>query len=288
MFIKRIITLCLILAAAMSLSASAFAAEELPFEEYGNFTEVNDVDELRQRAEWFYRTFIADPDKLRSGADSFSVEEIMNDIRIMNGEFMRSGENISYSEFDLINAANDLHTIANYDSLTKYGTQIFFTPTAPLFVDGSSAQKDAIIIDRAMEKIVAAIRAEDNTAFTAAVQEWGKIIIDIFSKDDLAGDCTSVYQVGPAEGFALYHAMSSKYASTVFKYSEAQGLTVMVQNESIQKIVDRLNNEPVESDFAAAGQLEGDASGGVSLPENLYLLAKDYFNSRYYRETEAG
>ena len=281
---NRIMALLMALITILTFPVGALAAEVQPFDEYGSFTNVNDEGQLRHRAEWYYQTFIADPRKEGKGAALFSIEEIMNDIRIMNGEFMRLKGQSIYNDTDVIAAANDLHTIANYDSFTQYGTQIFFTPTAPLFVDGSAAQMDAIIIDQAMEKVVAAIRAENNEAFMTAAQEWGNIVIHIFKSTDLPGEYASVYQVGAAEGFALYHAMDSKYASTILKYSEARSLTVMIDDVDLNQIMSELNEVPLDAFAANTVHSEKYADRNLSLPQDLCLIAKDYFTEKFYRE----
>ena len=171
---KRILLpVCLLLLLPVLFSVLPFGAqaesESLPFEEYGRMTDVSDPEQLRARAEWFYRTYICAPDKDTAGARTFSVEEIMNDIRLINGAFMQhaSGE-VFYSDWDIVGVANDLHTIGNYDSLAQYGNQIFYTPMAPLFEDGSAAQRGAAALDSAMENVVRAIRASDDGAFLAA------------------------------------------------------------------------------------------------------------------------
>ena len=297
---KKGISIILAILVVLSLNTTAFASEEKPFEEYGSFTDAADDNQVRQRADWYYRTYIADPNKINTGAKFFYVEQIMDDIRIMNGEFMRkAAEKASWNEVDVIAMANDLHTIANYDSFTQYGTQIFFTPTAPLFVDGSAAQKDALAIDSAMEKTVAAIRAMDDEAFVSAAREWGMIVVNIFDHVDMTGEYVSVHQVGAAEGFALYHAMSSKYASTILEYSEARNLNVTVpcsgvqeaggmREESLSQIIYRLNETPVDAVALQTGHFPEYANDNLSLPQDLCLLAKDYFNSKYYWENFVG
>ncbi len=292
----RLLSLFTAVLTVSAFSVPALAAEDIPFEEYGELTDITDENQLRRRAVWYYETYIADPDKLSCGINSFTVDEIMDDIRIMNGEFMRDAQGRAvWNETCVIAAANDLHRIANYDSFAQYGTQIFFTPTAPLFTDGSAAQKDALALDRAMEEVVAAIRAEDDESFVTAAMEWGNTVVDIFDRLDDTGEYAGVYQVGAAQGFALYHAMSSKYASTILEYSEARHLDVSIpasadrgtgetQGERLDQIICRLNEAPVDAAALRTGHIQEYAEQNLSLPQDLCLRAKDYFGSRYFRE----
>ena len=295
--LKRVMTamLAVLLLAGLSAPACAEMSPDvgLPFEEYGQFTDVYNEAQLKRRAEWFYGNYISALGKLPTGGRLFSVEEIMNDIRIMNGSLMqnRAGE-FCYKETDVLAAAMDLHTVANYDSFSQYGTQIFFTPTAPLFVDGSYVQKGAIELDRAMERVVEAIRAEDDEAFMDAAKAWGCVVAGIFSpeEEDSTGcncDCcrrmaessVRIDRVEAPYAFALYHAMSSKYASTVLEYASGRGLTVMIPAGrdaetgetrllELDRFLDSLNEDP----------LDPAEEDGPSLPEVLYIEAKDYYN----------
>ncbi len=267
-----------------------------PFDTYGDFTNVNDEEQLRARANWYYNTYLASSN--RTGQPAVTIDELMDDIRIINGEFMRDAEgNPTYNDTHVIAVANDIHSIANYDSFTHYENQIYFTPTAPLFVDGSKAQQGAIELDAAMAKVVEAIRANNDEAFLAAAREWGTIVINIFNYVDFNGEHVNVYQVGAAEGFALYHAMSSKYASTILEYSEAHHLNVCVQycvdyetnelrEEALSQIMYNLNERAIDAVAVRSGNLPEYEADNLSLPQDLCLLAKDYFNSKY--EIEIG
>lgn len=267
---------------------------ELPFEEYGNFTDVNNEEQLRNRATWYYNTFIADPNKpSHAGSNSFTIEQIMNDMRMINGEFMVNADGSArYNDTDMINVANDLHTVANYDSFKQYGTQIYFTPMAPLFTDGSLAQQGALDLDKAMERVVAAIRAENDEEFLAAAKEWGTIVINMFNYVDYTGEYVNIYQVEYPTSFALYHAMSAKYASTILEYSEAHHLNVCidyctdyetgeVKQEALSEIMYRINEIPQDAVAVRSGHQAEYEQNNLSLPEILFVGAKDYFNSKY-------
>ena len=266
-----------------------------PFETYGNFTDVNNETQLRERATWYYNTYIADPNKSNVGANFFTIEQIMNDMRNINGEFMMNGNQPTYNDTDTIAMVNDLHTIANYDSLKEYGTQIYFTPMAPLFEDGSLAQKGAIDLDNAMVKVVNAIRANDDEAFLAAAREWGILVVNMFDYIDFTGDYVSIYQVPAPTSFALFHAMNSKYASTILEYSEGHHLNVCIpyctdyetgelHEEALSQIMYNLNERAIDAVAVRSGNLAEYEANNLSLPENLYVLAKNYFNSKYNLE----
>ena len=269
---------------------------EKPFETYGMFTDVKNEEQLRVRAQWYYDTYIADSNKSNAGANFFTVEQIMNDMRMMNGEFMvNASGNPTYNDTDVIAVVNDLHTIANYDSFKQYGTQIYFTPMAPLFVDGSLAQKGAVDLDKAMAKVVAAIRANDDEAFLVAAREWGILVVNMFDYIDFTGDYVNVHQVATPQSFNLYHAMSSKYASTILEYSEAHHLNVCIpyctdyntgelHEEALSQIMYNLNERAIDAVAVRSGNQPEYEQNNISLPQDLCLLAKDYFNSKYELE----
>jgi len=266
---------------------------EIPFEDYGNFVDVNDEAQLRARATWYYETYIANQNKSQAGANMFTVEDIMNDMRMINGEFMLNEDgSIRYNDTEIIAVANDLHTIANYDSFKQYGTQIYFTPMAPLFEDGSLAQKAAIQLDEGMKKVVDAIRAEDDEAFVAAAKEWGIVVINEFNYVDFTGEYVNIYQVDAPTSFALYHAMSAKYASTILEYSEAHHLDICIEycdnyetghmeEKALSEIMYDINERAMDAVAVRSGHQAEYEANNLSLPENLYVLAKDYFNSKY-------
>ena len=267
-----------------------------PFEVYGQFTDVNNEKQLRARAEWFYNNYIANAQKSKAGARQYSVEDIMNLMRVVNGEFMRDASgNVIYNDTDIIAAANDLHTIANYDSFVQYGNQIYFTPLAPLFVDGSLAQQGAVDLDNAMVRVVNAIRAGNNEEFVNASREWGAIVLNMFNYVDYTGEYVNIYQVDAPTSFALFHAMNAKYASTILEYSEANHLSICVPycvdyntgeqvEEPLSQIMYNLNERAIDAVAVRSGNLEEYEANNLSLPERLYVLAKDYYNSKYQIE----
>ncbi len=283
--------------AVVSESQSATIEQAaLPFADFGNFTDVNNERQLRARAEWFYNTYVAEASKSKAGAKQYTVEDIMNMMRMINGEFMVDANgNPTYNDTDMIAVANDIHTIANYDSFVQYGNQIYFTPMAPLFEDGSLAQQGAIDLDNAMARVVAAIRACDDQAFVSAAREWGAIVLNMFNYVDYTGEYVNVYQVDAPTSFALYHAMNSKYASTILEYSEAHHLNICVPycvdyntgltvEEPLSQIMYNLNERAIDAVAVRSGNLAEYEANNLSLPEDLYLLAKNYYNSKYNLE----
>lgn len=275
-------------------NVGAWTADKLE-SEMPPLTDPTDEEQLRQRAVWFYDTHIANPNKLSAGKNRFSVEDIMNVIRIMNGEFMRDSKgSIRYNDTDLVAVANVIHTIGNYDSFVQYGTQIFFTPTSPLFVDGSPAREAAQSIDARMEKVVAAIRAEDDEAFIGAAADWAGTVQEIFVFPDMTGNAVSIHQVKAPDSFFLYHCMNSKYASTILEYSQLHHLQVMVpakpgpqaeeqEKMDLAQMIYNLNERTPDLSAAAAGNQEYPVYKR-SMPEDLFDLAKEYFNSKYRLE----
>lgn len=271
--------------------------EEKPFEEYGNFTSAQDEEQIQKRAEWIYNTYLKDENN--QGENSLTLEDVKNDIRLMNGQFMLDGGGYTnYNDTDIIAVANDLHTIANYDSFKKVGNCISYTPMAPFFTDGSLAQKAALEMDRNMIDVVTAIRADDKDAFVEAARIWGTSYVNIFNYCDLTGQHVSIRQVDAPSAFQLYHAINSKYASTILEYSERNHLNICIDycedyetgktNEvALSEIMYEINEKPIDAVAVRSGNQEEYEANNLSLPEDLYQLAKDYYNSKYKLEMGA-
>lgn len=263
---------------------------EKPFETYGNFTDVTDEEQVQERAEWYYNTFLANQ---ANNANPITVEDLANDIRVFNGEFkLDASGNPSYNDMDVVQSSIDLHTIANYDSVSSLGNNIRFTPTAPLFVDGSLAQKGAIDLDNAMAKVVKAINADDKEAFIEASKEWGKVVVSMFDYEDMTGKYVGIHQVDAPTSFPLFHAMNSKYASTILEYSEANHIAICIpycidyctnetKDVALSEIMYNLNERNIDAVAVRSGNLEQYEKNNVTLPEDLCLSAKEYFNSKY-------
>ena len=98
----------LIIAIMLPLSGSALAADGIPFEDYGAFTDAADETQVNQRADWYYNTCIAAMDYRQRRI--FSIRGIVSDIRILNGEFYRNSKGeVEYdSKWDIIVAVNDI------------------------------------------------------------------------------------------------------------------------------------------------------------------------------------
>ena len=279
---------------------------ELPFEEYGNFTDVNDEAQLERRANWYYETYVSQKPS-KAGEKLLTPDRIMNDMRMFNGEFRLDNGNIDYVETQIIESGIDLHTIANYDSFKQYGNNIYFTPFAPLFEDGSLAQKGAIDLDRAMEKVVAAINADDKEAFVQAAREWGILVVEMYDHYDFTGEFVNIHQVEAPTGFYLYHAMRAKYASTILEYSEKNHLNICIpycedwcdliledgslpeevelQEVALSEILYNLDERAIDAVAVRSGHLAEYEENNLSLPEHLYVFAKNYFNSKYQLDT---
>lgn len=261
-----------------------------PFEAYGDFTDVTDDEQVQARAQWYYDTFLA---KQANNANPITVEDLANDIRVYNGEFKQDESgNKSYNNTDVVQSSIDLHTIANYDSVSSLGNNIRFTPTAPLFVDGSLAQKGAIDLDNAMAKVVKAINADDKEAFVEASKEWGKVVVSMFDYEDMTGKYVGIHQVDAPASFPLFHAMNSKYASTILEYSEANHLPICIpycidyctnetQDVALSEIMYNLNERNIDAVAVRSGNLKEYERNNVTLPEDLCLSAQEYFNSKF-------
>ena len=270
---------------------------ELPFESFGQFTDATNEAQLRARAEWMYTNYVSNRPS-PAGENRFSVEELMNDLRIMNGEFMLKPDGSpTFNAADIIDAVNDVHTIANYDSFKQYGTNIYFTPMAPLFLDGSVAQQIALKVDEIMIDVVEAIRAQNNEAFVEAATRWGIFYMNLFEYVDFTGEYPSIHQVPYPVSFNLYHAIDAKYASTILEYAQAHGLNICIPycidpatNQEVKvalsEIRYQINDVARDANAARAGHADEYAQENLSLPERLFVGAKAYYDSKY--ETEIG
>ena len=250
-----------------------------PFDTFGEFTNVFDDEEVMARAQWYYDTYIANPEKKPAGKKYFNVKEIANDIRIINGQFMinKNGD-IDYSEYNILGVANDLCMIANYDSLTEYGNNVFYTPMAPLFVDGSLEQSYALEIDVKMNQIVEAMHNNDIESFTKLTKEWYTTVYNIFSS-------MSERKIDPVSSLMIYHGTFSKYHGTIEKFIKENNLEVNVDffNPETQKIKEVNILDPMNYINEVAVNEEGQTLAG-----QLYNESKEYFDEKYENNQEIG
>ena len=221
-----------------------------------------------------------------------TVEDIENDIRIYNGNFkLDEAGNVTYNDQDVINAAIDLHTIANYDSLAN-AENLQFTPLAPLFVDGSLAQTGAEKLDADMLEVVNAINNNDVEKFMRASEKWGETVLNMFVYYDFNSDYVNIHQVEAPTSFALFHAMNSKYASTILEYSEKNDINICIpycvdfctgetKLEALSNIMYMINERAIDAVAVRSGNLAEYEANNLTLPEDLFVKAKDYYNSKY-------
>ena len=86
--------------------------------------------------------------------------------------------------------------------------------------------------------------------------------------------------------------MSAKYASTILEYSECHHISICIpyctdycsneiKEETLSEIMYNINERALDAVAIRSGNLEEYEQNNLSLPEDLYLLAKDYFKSKY-------
>ena len=287
----------LIIAIMLPLSASALAADGIPFEEYGAFTDAADETQVNQRADWYYNTCIAAMDYPQRRF--FSIREIVSDIRILNGEFYRNSKGeVEYdSKGDIIDAVNDIMMMFNYDNqniidaLRVKEKSARITPIAPLFKDGSVLQKEAARLDAATEAVAEAVVKEDDEVFLAASREWGDICTDLFSRPDAIFETLSVRPEDGAGYYTLFLRASAIYELLIDEYEKAHSLNVTVSRtagckteESLNKIMGELDSIPEDSAARRIGRAAEYADQELTLAQYLYRLAADYFEDRYASE----
>ena len=80
-----------------------------------------------------------------------------------------------------------------------------------------------------------------------------------------------------------------------YQYSEANHLSICVTycvdyntgeqvEEPLSQIMYNLNERAIDAVAVRSGNLEEYEANNLSLPERLYVLAKDYYNSKYQIE----
>ncbi|MGM9878342.1 MAG: hypothetical protein ACI33S_06825 [Bacilli bacterium] len=265
---------------------------EKPFEVYGEFNDSSNEKQIQNRAVWFYDNYVSK----NSGVNQISTNDLMNVIRMTNGEFkLDDSGNITYNAMDIIDAANDIHTIANYASFSQNKNNLTFVPYAPLFEDGSLAQQGATILDDAYKKVVDAIKADDVEAFKEAAKQWGIAVVNIFEQNDFTGKYPSVFQMEPAQAYQLYQVMYATYGTTIFEYGQSRNVNICIPyctdyNSSelvetpLSEIIYQLNEVPTDWVAKRSGHESEYAENNLSLPEELYLASKNYYDSKYELE----
>ena len=265
---------------------------EKPFEVYGEFNDSSNEKQCQNRAIWFYDSYVSQ----NVGVNQINTNDLMNVVRLTNGEFkLDDSGNITYNAMDIIDAANDIHTIANYASFSQNKNNLTFVPYAPLFEDGSLAQQGATILDNEYKKVVEAIKADDVEAFKEAAKQWGIAVVNIFEHNDFTGKYPSVFQMEPAQAYQLYQVMYATYGTTIFEYGQSRNVNICIPyctdyNSSelvetpLSEIIYQLNEVPTDWVAKRSGHENEYAENNLSLPEELYLASKNYYDSKYELE----
>ncbi|MDD6272574.1 MAG: hypothetical protein PUA90_03530 [bacterium] len=265
---------------------------EKPFEVYGEFNDSSNEKQCENRAIWFYDSYVSQ----NTGVNQINTNDLMNVVRLTNGEFkLDDSGNITYNAMDIIDAANDIHTIANYASFSQNKNNLTFVPYAPLFEDGSLAQQGATILDNEYKKVVEAIKADDVEAFKEAAKQWGIAVVNIFEHNDFTGKYPSVFQMEPAQAYQLYQVMYATYGTTIFEYGQSRNVNICIPyctdyNSSelvetpLSEIIYQLNEVPTDWVAKRSGHENEYAENNLSLPEELYLASKNYYDSKYELE----
>ncbi len=266
--------------------------EEKPFEVYGEFNDSENEKQIQSRATWFYNKYVSE----NEGVNQIGLNDLINDIRMINGNFKHDGnDDVTYNATDISNTANDIFTIANYASFSQYGNQVKYVQYAPLFEDGSLAQKGAVILDNAMEKVISAIRADDTEAFMSAAKEWGVAVVNIFEYNDFNGNYPSIFQMEPYQANFLYKVMYGNYGPYILEYSQKHNLNICIpycidyntheiQDKPLSEIIYQISEVPTDWVAKRSGHDEEYAQNHEPLPVELYEMTKNYYDSKYELE----
>lgn len=261
--------------------------KEKPFAEYRKLTNVLNNKQVQNRATWYFNTYVKQNDGINM-IDENGIEDI---IRMTNGEFI----NGSYNGNDIIDIANDIHTISNYSSFAKYGNNVKFIPYAPLFEDGTLAQEGAIMLDASMKNIVKAINENNKEDFLKYAKEWGTTMVNIFEYNDFNGKYPSVFQMDSYRAYQLYQVMYANYGSTILEYSLRNNINICipycvdhnskeVREVPLSEIIYTINEVPTDWVAKRSGHDKEYAENNESLPVELYMSAKNYFDNKYSLE----
>ena len=267
---------------------------ELPFEDYGNYTNPQDEAQLEARAHWYFENYCG----TQTGANVISEADVINMMRMIGGQFrLDSYGNVGYNAMDLPEVCNDFHTVANYNSFTQMGYNVNYAPIAPYFVDGSLEQKGAIIIDNIMYRVVEAIRNQDDAAFYDAARDYGTAVLNMFVNVDFTGEYPNVHQMSAPAQALFYHAVRAPYASTIFEYQQRRHIDICVpfcfdntipedspenveQTKPLSEIMYDLEETPFDAVAYRSGHLEEYQANNYSVLENLFMTSQGYFASK--------
>lgn len=267
---------------------------ELPFADYGNYTNPQDEAQLEARAHWYFENYCG----TQTGANVISEADVINMMRMIGGQFrLDSYGNEGYNAMDLPEVCNDFHTVANYNSFTQMGYNVNYAPIAPYFVDGSLEQKGAIIIDNIMYRVVEAIRNQDDAAFYDAARDYGTAVLNMFVNVDFTGEYPNVHQMSAPAQALFYHAVRSPYASTIFEYQQRRHIDICVpfcfdntipedspenveQTKPLSEIMYDLEETPFDAVAYRSGHLEEYQANNYSVLENLFMTSQGYFASK--------
>lgn len=264
--------------------------------EPGTFLDASNDEQVLARAQYYFDKYINVGEDSEYRASELPVEVIANDIRMISGQFKQDDSgNITYNSTQIIDTAKNLHSIANFDSFSKYNNNIMFTPKAPLFIDGSKAQKAVQMSDEKMQKVVEAIRKDDVNAFVEAAKEWGILFYNICERMESTPEYPSIWKLGNAEGFQVYHAMKSTYASTILEYSQARKLNICIpycidyntgktEEEALSIIVNRIDEKIIDAVAVRAGTIDEYVENNLSLPEHLFQFSKMYYDDIFEQQ----
>lgn len=271
--------------------------EDLPFETYGQFTDINDEKQLRERATWYFDTFESQyHSNLTEVEKENEINRLMNTIRYMNGSLkLDNSGNVAYNETDTYETAIDLCNMANESSYKDMRAS--YRAYAPLFVDGSKAQKIAISFDETSKKVTEAIIKNDPDAFYCASIEWGekfaKAFINVSHNSEDA--FLNVYNAEVPSEYYLYVIANSFYTDNILEYSLANKQNICVPfcidyntgdtvYEPLSTVINDYNEKAIDAVAVRAGEAESYNENNEPMPVQLFQLNKEYYNSKYQNE----
>lgn len=271
---------------------------EKPFEVFGNFTDVTNEKQLEERVTWYFNTYEAPYFENATEAEKEArIFELMNTVRFINGEFKldENGE-VTYNATDVAAMGNEIDHLVNEASYKD--KRVSFRDYAPLFTDGSKAQKVMIEFDAQQRAVTEAIAKNNTEAFTCAAIKWGEMFNQAFVNSDqtLATADLSVYTAEVPSHYPLFSIMYDFYADNILEYSLANDINICVptcfdnngelQYTPLAQMMEDYNDKPIDYVAKRAGDEEYHFANNDPWPTLFGQEDVQYFNSKY--ELEVG
>ncbi len=189
------------------------------FGTYGDFTDVNDPEQLEARAQWYLDTY--------NLGNSITLEQMVDALSIFNGELPVDGR---FENEDLMLTNNRIAYAFIFANSTfddvKNGTRKF-VPIAPLFPAGSYENACAAEFDAVMEPAIEAMNNHDDEAFVRYAKEFGALLRDQHFLVSNTNEHKGVRGLMPStQNIMLYCLEYAQYTGNIMEYGIERNIDV--------------------------------------------------------------